>query len=130
MSMVAGVFRLLSRTVKAATSVVTGIGDLPPAISARIANAHASADQLESERSRAGSTETSAGESIRELISQKMAEGYTVRVISDGDCVVLAFLPPTREREVEAIAAAAIAKAKLIQGEIGEREGDEPEGTA
>lgn len=119
MSFVAGVFRFLSQTVKAATSVVTGLGDLPRAVSYRISEAHTSADALENERANTpNEVGLAQGETIRRLINHKLAEGFTVRAIADGDHLVLAFLRPTDDDDVAGIAAAAIEKARMIAGEL------------
>jgi len=114
-SLTIGIFRLLSGTVRSATNLVRGLGEIPNAISSRVSRSHTAADQLEAQRALQQITGSATpAESIRALLARKQTEGYTVRVASDGDRTVLLFLPPADDVVVDGIADATLANASRI----------------
>jgi hypothetical protein len=111
-----GIFKFLNATVKSATAIVRGIGDLPGAAASRIKGAHRKADELESSRQEVQSLQKlvkaedrdAALERIRDLLRRKAVEGMTVRAYSDGQRFVIWISTPMDDAEVEEIVRASL----------------------
>ncbi len=112
----AGLFKFINATVKSATAIVRGIGDLPGAAASRIKGAHRKADEVESLRQSRQDSQAlvkveerdEALERIREVLRRKAVEGMTVRAYSDGQHFIIWISKPMEDVEVEEIVRASL----------------------
>jgi len=104
-------FSLIADTVKAARNLVIGVGGLPKRIGERIAPAHEHADRAEALR-QAGLARPSLPPSatIAKILRSKLVQGYTARVSSNGESIVVLIVPPGAPESIDAIAATALSE--------------------
>lgn len=116
MSVVSNTFSFLADIFRAARSLVRGVGGLSMLMAGRVNRAHADADAIEAERSETigdpPPVRTSL-ETVQRLLTNKRVQGLTGEAFSDatGEHIVLCFLPPMDQKDIEQVAAAALAMA-------------------
>jgi hypothetical protein len=116
MSVVSNTFSFLADIFRAARSLVRGIGGLSTLMTARVNRAHEETDSAEVTRAEIFSDPPPVEESLRtvqRLLSEKRVQGLTGEAFADptGEHIVFCFLPPMDQKDVERVAAAALALA-------------------
>lgn len=113
-----GVFRFIKETLKSATRIVRGVGDVPSAVTSRIRRAHDEYDRIEAskqlgpisgsqKRLETGDREA-ALQRVKTVLDKKRVEGLTVRVYSDGQQTVIWISRPLGDDDVEEIVQASL----------------------
>lgn len=126
MAIVSNTITLAADVVRAARSIVRGVGAIPAALARRVGDAHAQADAAEQSRASGRLREAETAHDVQERLSafldEKRRAGLEVHAFLDPDTnhVVVCLLPPTGATQLEDLVAAAVLTAVKYDDQIKE----------